>query len=315
MQLVLIIEDDVLARATMSRVLGKLPAVEVIEAGGVAEATLLTRSLHIDLIVADIELRDGTVLEVLPQLEERRIPVVLVSGHVAEFAERLPSGVEVHAKPLSPSRLCQVVMAKLGCDDVRALFSLADYVQLASMGQHSVTLEVSSGNDQAGSVVIVRGEAWSACDAEGEGADAFLRLISDPNLVTSCAPVPRKVGPRNLTGSSQRLLLNAARLLDEGRATAPPRATAVGTSPGLRRPHPTSVPPLAVAAEGSRMTVREPRQTDADSEFDRLYALGVEALLSKRYSDAFDTLSRASQIRTTASIDANLRRLREMGFK
>ena len=149
MQLVMIVEDDVLARAAMARALGKLPAVEVIEASGVAEATQLIRSLAIHLVVADIELRDGTVLEVLPQLAERRVPVILVSGHVAEFAERLPSGLSIYAKPMTPAQLCDIVTAQLGCGDPRSGFALADYVQLAALGRNSVALEVSRDGEPA----------------------------------------------------------------------------------------------------------------------------------------------------------------------
>jgi CheY-like chemotaxis protein len=313
MQLVLIVEDDVLFRAAMARALGKLPSIEVIEAGGVTEATQLIRNLRIDLMLSDIELRDGTVLEILPQLEDRRIPAVLVSGHVAEFAERLPSGLEVHAKPVSPVRLCQLVTTKLGCADVRSPFSLADYLQLASMGQHSVMLEVASGGEPLGAIVVERGEAWSASDALGEGLDAFLRLMSDPEATTSCAPAPGVLGTRNLTGSCQHLLLDTVRLLDERRAGRLARPVAGSTPPAPRRPQP-SLPPIP-PPEGTRPTRQEPRPPDPNTEFDRLYGLGIEALLTKRYHDAFDTLLRASQIRMTASLEANLKRLRQMGFK
>jgi CheY-like chemotaxis protein len=306
MQLVLIVEDDVLARAAMSRALRKLPAIEVIEAAGVAEATQLIRSLRIDLIVADIELRDGTVLEVLPHVDARGIPVVLVSGHVAEFAERLPSGLPIYAKPMTPGQLGEIVTSALGCGDPRDGFALADYVQLAALGHHSVALEVARDGEPLGAVVIAHGEVWSACDADGEGDAALIRLLGDPDVTTSCGPAPRNPGPRNLHGSSQRALLEAARVLDERRAAGVPLAEG---SVELRRVVAQVAPAIAVTAS------RPHRQAapDAGAEFERLYALGVEAMLTKRYRDAFETLSRARELRTTASIEANLKRLRELG--
>lgn len=313
MQLVLIVEDDVLFRATMARALGKLPLIEVIEAGGVAEAWQLICSLPVDLVIADIELRDGTVLEILPLLAERRTPIVMVSGHVEEFAERLPSGVEVHAKPLSPQKLCQIVTGRLGFGGTRAPFSLADYVQLAALGKHSIALEVSRAGESVGSVVVSKGEAWSAWDEIGAGVDAFLRMMSLTELEISCAAAPNNPGPRNLTGTVQHLLMDAARMLDELGASQPPRP--VPARPPVRPALRTAPPPLppipSRPPEGTNVTRRDPRE----DEFDRLYALGIDALLAKRYGDAFDTLYRASQIRTTASLDANLKRLREMGFK
>lgn len=344
MQLVLVVDDDVLVRAASARALSKLPSIEVIEASGVAEATQLIRSLHIDLIVAAIELGDGTMLEVLPELAERGIPAVLVSDQAARFAQHLPSGLELHGSPMSPTALCQVVTAQLGCHELCTMFSLADYIQLASLGRRSLTLEVLRDSEPLGSVVILRGEAWSAHAPSGDGIAAFAQLIAESDATTTVAPAPRDPGARNLDGSCQRLLLEAARRNDEARAAAEASERTVHAGPAAsarcghisrppagastvspRRPAPVTspvngeLPPIPnLIASGS---VRTPRATsaakpgDPGTEFEHLYALGVEALLAKRYREAFDTLSRASQIRTTASIAANLKRLREMGFE
>lgn len=306
MQLVLIVERDVLLRAAMSRSLNKLPSVEVIEAGTVAEARQLLHGMSIDLVVCNVELSDGTALELLPRLEEDDIAAVLVSEHVAEVAARLPSGLELHAVPMSALDLCQLVARKLGCADVRLPFSLADYVQLAAMGQHSVTIEVLSGGELAGSVEIVRGEAWRATDALGEGIDAFLRLLGDPEAVTSCTPARATEAARNLSGSCQHLLMEGMRILDERRANK------VRTLPPIPPPASLPVPPRQ-APRGSG-AIRQVKPANPEREFDRLYALGIDALLGKRYREACDALYEASQLRTTASLTANLARLRELGF-
>jgi len=346
-QLVLLVDDDVLVRAASARALGKLPSIEVIEASGVAEATQLIRSLRVDLLVADIEFGDGTMLDVLPEVTERGIPVVLISSQGSRFAQHLPSGLDIHAKPVSPMTLCQVVTTRLGCDELRTMFSLADYVQLASIGQRSLALEVIPGSEPVGSVVILRGEAWSARDRSGDGIDAFARLIAEGDATTSITPAPRVPGARNLDGSCQHLLLEAARRHDEGRAAArgelasdgarragpPPGGAAppaaVANPARTRRPAipsarlaaassaPPSVngPPIPTAlAEGTGAVRPAVAVNDRGSEFDQWYALGIEALLARRYREAFDSLSRANQIRTTASIAANLKRLRELGF-
>jgi len=102
---------------------------------------------------------------------------------------------------------------------------------------------------------------------------------------------------------------------------ANPARTRRPTIPSARRTVASSAPPSVngppiptVLADGTGAVRPAVAVNERGSEFDQWYALGIEALLARRYRDAFDSLSRANQIRTTASIAANLKRLRELGF-
>ncbi len=54
--------------------------------------------------------------------------------------------------------------------------------------------------------------------------------------------------------------------------------------------------------------------TVVESEFDQLYRRGVEALLDRRHRDAFEAFTAARELGCTASLLANLERLRGLGF-
>lgn len=233
MPLVLILEDDVLLRAGMARSLARLPAVEVVEAATVREAIALVEGLvDVDLVLSDLQLGDGTALELLPRLERPRgrIPVVLISGCVAEFAERLPSSIEVRSKPIDPADLRELVSRMLGCADGRPPFTLADYLQLAGLGRYSVQITVGAGSGLLGSVTVRAGQAWSAEDAHGTGLEALVRLLEATDAMLECGAVTHSP-PSSLAGSCESVLMEASRLIDERRAQHPPGGARTTTLP------------------------------------------------------------------------------------
>ena len=232
MPLVLILEDDVLLRAGMARSLGRLPGVEVVEAATVREAIALVEGLDVDLVLSDLQLGDGTALELLPRLVRPRgpIPVVLISGWVAEFAEHLPSGVEVRCKPIEPGALRELVTRMLGCADGRPPFTLADYLQLAGLGRHSVQVTVRAESGPLGTVTVCAGQAWSAEDAHGGGLEALVRLLAATDAMIDCGAVIH-APPPSLAGSCEGVLMEAMRLLDERRAGHAPATPRTSTRP------------------------------------------------------------------------------------
>lgn len=327
MSLVLLVEDDVLLRAGMTRALHKLAGVDVVEAGTADEAIKLIEGLPIDLLVSDFRLGERTALEVLPHARRdgHSIPTMLVSGYLGDVHAQLPTGLQLVEKPVSMSTLRDLVMKQLGRTDRAAPFSLADYLQLSAFGRHSVELTVAHADGEPAGVVIVReGQAWSATDALGDGTSAFLRLVTTPNAMVACAPAPSPLGPRNLEGSCEALLMDAARTVDERRANKPVRERApsvlpefpaiprVITIPPKRLKTAMPVPPPALAEGTMRHPAPRPAAPDP-REFDRLYEAGIDALLHKQYAEARTLLLEARAIRTTPTLEANLERLRALG--
>lgn len=316
MSVVLIVEDDVLLRAQIARGLHKLPGVDVIEAGSVRESIELADGVPLDLVVSDLHLPDGSALHLLPHLVQHgaRVPAILISGCVERYAKQLPENMKVFEKPLHLAELRDAVREILGCDEARSPFSLADYLQLAGLGRHSVEIDVNQSGEPFGSIFIYDGQPWTALDALGAGIDAFLRMMVAGDLSFDCAAAPAVRPERTLEGSCEGMLLDAARLIDERRrspAPAPTRTRTRRSAPPLRPPGPASVtippaPPRRIAEASSKIA-------SLDADFARLYDDGIDALLGKRYADALALFLRAQKIRSTPTLEANLNRLRSLG--
>ncbi len=330
MSLVLLVEDDVLLRAGMTRALHKLAGVDVVEAGTAEEAIQLIEGLPIDLLVSDFQLGDRTALEVLPHArrEGRTIPTLLVSGCLGDVHAQLPSDLQLVEKPVAMGALRDLVSNMLGRNDRGVPFSLADYVQLAAFGRHTVEISVAHPDGEpAGTVTVRDGQAWSATDALGDGMNAFLRLVTMPSAGLACAPATTAPGPRNLQGPCEGLLMEAARLVDERRGNRPaarrptppppelpavPRTITIPPK-ALKPPIPKPVPALAQGTVRNASPKPAPLPAKDPREFDRLYEAGIDALLHKRYSEARALLIEARAIRTTPTLEANLERLRALG--
>lgn len=344
-RVVLLVEDEVVLRSSMMRGLLKLPRVEVLDAGSVAEALRVTERVRPAVMICDIDLPDGSGLELLSQLERqgRRVPTVFVTAYLPRFRQQLAQrpGVTMLEKPVALSLLREIVVQHLG-DDVAARpspFLLTDYIQLAAMGQRTVQLDVARDGHRLGEVVLRDGEAWHAQDAQGTGIDALMRLMHEPDVtVSNTAPPEESLPARTLLGSGEHALLEAARRFDESRTPPPPQARvddelaaaldAALSRSTVRGPTPTGkgTLPYLVASVGSagsaagqgghggapNVAVTHP--PPAMTSFADLYERGIDALLSKDYATAYGLLVRASQLGTSTSLEANLRRLRAMGF-
>ncbi|MGN6103822.1 MAG: DUF4388 domain-containing protein [Kofleriaceae bacterium] len=426
MRVVLIIDEHVRERAALTRELHKLPSIEVVDASTLHEAAELLEEIEVDLVVSDWELSDGRALALLPRLERegRPVPALLLGAPAHAALVEPPSSVEILPRPVAPATVREKVAARFGC--APAPFSVTDYLQLASMGHHSVRLELASDGDEIGAIVVRDGQAWSADDPLGKGLDAFTRLLAREDLTVTCSPIGSPVPPRTLEGGCEQLLMRAMTRIDELRGgitpddepprerppsaapdvavPRPARTPAAGTpaagtpttgtpttgTPWIDRASPTigltpvpaiasavisapqrvvRIPPLGTApprtrASGVRLpqvprsstgrtapaarpsalaaalphvtsapvgspsplssgAAPEPRFAEGSgpiavaasepAEFDRLYELGIEAMLGKRYGEALDAFERAKQIRSTATLEANLVRLRALG--
>lgn len=235
MPVVLIVEDDVFLRVQVTRMLHRLPNVEVVEAGTVRESIELAEGLPLDLVISDVQLPDGSALQLFPHLvrDGTRIPTVLVTGYPEALAGKLPADIKLLEKPVRMSELRDCVMQALDCQPTASPFAISDYLQLAGLGRHSVQLEVSQDGDPVGLLVIRDGRPWTALDELGEGLEVLLRMMVTPNLsFTASAPAALEER-RTLDGTCEQLLLEAARLLDERRSGRADLKARTGTKPWL----------------------------------------------------------------------------------
>lgn len=289
MSLVLIVEDEPVLRASMARGLAKVPGLEVVDAGTMAEAEKLLVAMRPKLLVSDLDLPDGTGIELLAVMERigLRIPTIFVSAYVQRFQAQLrrhPS-VEVREKPLPLATLRELVATYLGTDEGGASlgpppFTLVDYVQLAAMGRRSVHMELRRSGQRVGEVVVRLGEAWHAEDLEGRGVEAFRRLVALPDATIACHGIAAVPPLRTLEGPCEALLLDALARIDEAHGAEPLPATATS------------------GADAYQAYVDE----------------GLEALLDKRYAAAYEAFSAAAEHHSTPAVEGNLARLRALGF-
>lgn len=318
---VLIVEDEPNLRNSVVRGLSRALDARVLGAGTIAEARSALDATPPSVLVSDIDLPDGTGLELFKDLDDRglKTPIIVVSAYVRHYQGRIPTrpGVEAYEKPLPLEQLKRVVERALTqvIPQDTSPFIAADYLQLAGIGRKSVLIEVRTPR-LSGTIQVHAGSVVSANDSRGDGMPAFRRLVFANGDVRCRSLRPAEIKGINLEGSCEELLMEAARQDDEaemagdtdaGWSTPPPRFASY--MPGARS---SSVPPSrGPRTRGSAPpSSRTPASQRAPKVFDDLYALGVEALISRRYAEAFDLLRQAQLLRPDDSrVNANLARL------
>ncbi len=105
---VLVVEDEPLARAGISRLVAQMPGFEVAGSAGDGEAAVVAiETLHPDLVLLDVQLPGCDGFEVIRRVGPRRMPAVVFVTAYDEFALE---AFEVHAidyvlKPFEDRRL------------------------------------------------------------------------------------------------------------------------------------------------------------------------------------------------------------------
>lgn len=140
------------------------------------------------------------------------------------------------------------------------------------------------------------------------GEPALRRLLRVTDAVVECHAIHGALSaPRTLRGSCEQILLDSTRFFDEAARDG--------------RDIETSIEPGLDALEASLPSREEPEvpcpptpRTAAPETFEQLYGRGVEALLSRSYADAYACFVAAREIGTTTGLEANLTRLRAMGY-
>lgn len=300
---VLIVEDEAVLRNSVVRGLGKIPGLDIIGAGSMAEALDEIDKAPPGMIVCDLDLPDRLGIEILGELGRRglRRPVLFVSAYLRAYGSQIPphADVEVMEKPVPLEILREAVTRRLKVDVTETPFAIADYFQLACMGRRSVTITLE--NPAGGRVVVRDGHPWSAEDADGDGDKAFRRMAFRRDTRVECETLVGDAGPRNLFQGWEELVLEAAQEADEAAHKAEPRDS---PPPG----GPPTMPPPGVSFGDDRPDPDEERFQDT---WDR----GLQALLKKNYAEALVAFLEARKMRPEdGKVKANLTRLEAMGI-
>lgn len=306
---VLVVEDEDTLRTSIVRGLTRHLNVPVEGAGTLTEALALIDEHPPTVILCDLDLPDRTGIEILGELGRRGVhaAVTFVSAYTRAFLAQIPkhAGVRVLEKPVTIEQLRVLVLRDLEkhTSDDPSPFGVADYLQLAAMGGHSVLIEVSH---KQGRIVVVRGELWSASDASGVGDGAFRRLCLERDGV-KCTTWRDAPGEKNVQARWEAMLLDEARALDERRRDGiepEPQAVELDATPA---------PPTGAHAPRARMEIAP--AISAEDRFEQLLEDGLSALLTRKYRDAWTAFKAASELHPAdRTVQANLERLRQLGF-
>ncbi len=310
---ILIIEDEEVLRSSMVKGITKLPGVEVVDAGSINDAlTFIDHSIN--LIISDIDLPDGSGIEIIGELGKRglRIPVIFASGYLRAYRTQIPphANVAVLEKPFSFDELRSIIQEKLGDSDAAVdapPFSVADYLQLACMGQHSVIIDVSEGGEGNGQIVVSSGKVWAASDEQGTGESAFRRLVLKAGKGVRCQTLTEDPGERNIEGDWKWLLMDVVRNIDEDKA---------GIQSGPRTDDIADVEFDLLSSSEGEASKKAKGSVDGDAAFNEAFERGLDALFSRDYREALNAFLTAERIRPgDTKVQANIQRLREMGYE
>lgn len=311
MPVVVLLEDEPVLRSSMARGLAKLPGITVVEAGTVQAALDAIDAEAPQMIVSDIDLPDRSGLELLGELGRRQlaVPILFVSAYLKAYGALIPphANVDVREKPIDLEDLRGIVRNRLAAKTVSETpFGPSDYIQLACLGHRSVLIEVESDAGE-GSIVVHQGVLWTASDTQGEGEDAFRRLVFLPKAAAHVRSWSGEAGPRTIHRGWEAMLLDAARELDE-------------RSRGLTHGGETPFDDTSFELQEIDVPVvspepaKEPEPDPDEVAFTRAFDRGVTFLLAKDYAGAFAAFTEAAARRPDdAKTQANLERLKQLG--
>lgn len=217
------VEDEPVLRISLVRGLAKLEGVTAVGAGTIAEALAIIENEPPQLIVSDIDLPDGSGLELVSVLDQKslKIPIIYASAYVAKYRVQIPtrSNIWVREKPVPLAEMRKMVTERLNVSpeakSEEAPFDATDYLQLACMCRKSVEIVIHKGAEELGHLLIRDGELWSATKGAQQGEEALRELVFATGVNVSCVGVRRPDSARNIRQSWESILLEAARLHDE----------------------------------------------------------------------------------------------------
>ena len=108
---ILIVEDQSLIAHDLEALLADYGASKILIANNLQEACFqLMRNSDINLVLIDVDLRDGSGMELFKVLRRRHIPMIFTTGYPASEVE---IDAPVVTKPYSSEKLMAVILAVL----------------------------------------------------------------------------------------------------------------------------------------------------------------------------------------------------------
>ncbi len=216
---ILVVEDQATLLRGFLRSLEQVDGFRATGCATVDQAVEILESDPPDLLITDINLPGRYGLELLGELDARRldIPVIVVTAYRAVYQSQIPDHHEltVLEKPIPMSKLTELAKEKLRhAPSQRRAFHLTDYLQLAELARRSVVLTIETEAEITGIVEVVEGAIWNARLGD-LAAGAALEALLDDSLKISVSPLDREPSRRNVWSTTSRFLLERAKKQDE----------------------------------------------------------------------------------------------------
>ena len=242
---ILIVDDEQFLLRTLTRALSKSTNHEIAGVDCVREVREALVHFRPDLVVCDLELGDGTGLDVLDLLRRHglSIPFIVLSGYVDAYADALPDDprVVIRRKPLRASELIALVEAQLvgATREGSQVFSVSDYLQMAHFSRRSLRVTVRCRTGESGMVEVWEGDPWNARCGHEEGLEALAKMLTAPPMALATTPLPESPATRQIQLPTSALLLDLAKRSDDAarhRGPTPEPELAPATDPSAAEP-------------------------------------------------------------------------------
>ncbi len=97
-------------------------------------------------------------------------------------------------------------------------FQLSEYLQVACNGMHSVKLNITENDILTGNITIENGVLLNATDNEGEGEDAFKRLVLNKNIEIEMKQLARDDKKKIISSKCEELIFRIFTTKDKEKA-------------------------------------------------------------------------------------------------
>jgi CheY-like chemotaxis protein len=331
---VVLVEDDESLRGLLADALERaLPRVEVQRTPDADVALQLVRDSRSLLLITEAQTAsvDGLALAACARRQRPQLPLIFLADARARAASARAArlgGMHMVDKPPQLDQFVDLVARVLeppaGFRGELSTLGVMELVQLAAMVAPSGALQLC-GPAGAGTIWFENGSVVHATLARERGNAAFQRMMgwhSGQFSIDAAARAPE----RSVTANTMALLLDAARLLDEGiQARAEARQLAVEARAEVRE---LAAEALADARDAdasgvrreSHVAIRSVRVPEA-SELRAIgagraadhFESGLQAVWQKRYADALPQWERAAELEPENRLyQHNLVRLRNL---
>jgi DNA-binding response OmpR family regulator len=226
---VFLVEDDESLRSLESKVLKGLPQVQVLEFPEAETALGQFAQYPPALLIADLGLPGMSGVEFIARARQMspRVPVLVTTGSRSRFHAQLSqfSFAEIWEKPFSIQDLRERANALLSRRPDHpgkpfTPFSVLDYLQMASFGNHDLVLQVQLADSRTGCLEIVGGEIWNCRLGPGRGLEALSQVLNEPGAGVQFFPLAEAPAERQITAPTSQVLLEMAVAQDEAGLSA-----------------------------------------------------------------------------------------------